>query len=260
MREGYSTASASQSSSGPLYIQDWTNGDSSGHVETLYGDGFPIERHAHGAFASHMTTVCNEDGRVSIEHSAYAATRTYFDTANRPLSGERDENFDGVFESRDFFTYDDAGRMVRDDHDGGPGTAVDRVVIYDYDADGRMSTATIDRDGDGDIDSTMINDWDDLDRRTMQEQYEHSELVARWLWTYDGPRELTTEIEGTYRWTNSHDERDRVIGVEFRDLVTDTIEASSTHRFDERDRMIDYVLNNSVDGTVDEHIAWEYCR
>ena len=259
-REGYSTASASQSSSGPRYIQDWSNGTSSGHVETLYGDGFAIERHEVGTFASQMTTVCDEQGRVSIEHSKFAATRIYFDPANRPLSNERDENFDGVFEYRNFYTYDPAGRLVRDAHDRGPGTPIDRVFLYDYDAAGRRSTSTIDLEGDGDVDAWTLHTWDALDRETMQEYFEHGELVSRWRWTFDGPRPLATEIEGNYRWTNSYDERGRMTGVESRDLVTDTIDAISINTFDELDRMIDSVVDDGLDGTIDDHIVWDYCR
>ena len=49
-------------------------------------------------------------------------------------------------------------------------------------------------------------------------------------------------------------------GVESRDLVTDTIDAISTNTFDELDRMIDYVVDDGLDGTIDDHIVWDYCR
>ncbi len=260
-REGYSVGTSTQSSQGAVFIQDWTNVTSNayGHVETIFGDGFPIERHETGTFAGDMTTICDASGRVSIQHTWSAAIRIYYDTANRMRSYELDEGRDGVFETRDIYSYDEAGNMIRGTRDSGAGTPIEAETVYEYDERNRMMSATVDRDADGDIDQLVLHEWDELDREVLQEQYEHHEIVARWRWTYDGARQVTTELEGNYRWTNSHDERDRVIGVEFLDLVAGRVDAVSTMRYDDLDRRTEYVEDTGVDGTVDARVTWEYC-
>jgi hypothetical protein len=262
-RTGYSEGSASQSSQGAIYVIDWNiKNQGAGHSETIYGDGFPIERHATGTFTGEMTTVCSDDGRVSIEHASYAVIRQYFDTANRTRSFEWDAQLDGVFESRYFYSYDARGNLIRQDHDTGPGTPLDLIFAFDYDERDRMIAATTDIGADGELDGTAIHVWDDGDHEIEYQAFDqHGEPIDRWTWTYDGDLLLVTEMFGpsAYRWTNTYDARKRLSTTESLDVAAGVVEALITQHYDELDRPIAVTEDDGVDDTIDLRVEWDYC-
>jgi hypothetical protein len=263
-RTGYSEGSASRSRQGSIIVDDWTNitNNGAGHTETIYGDGFPIESHSTGTFAGGMTTVCSDQGRVSIQHAYYAVIRQYFDTANRVQSFEWDAEHDGVFESRYFYSYDARGNLIRQEHDTGPGTPIDAIAAYEYDGRDRMLVSTSDTGADGNIDFTVLHTWDDGDHEIEQSQLdEHGEPVGRWTWTYDGDLLLVTEVSGfdAYRWTNMYNERRRLSSTEYFDVANETLDAISRQTYDELDRPLAFLEDDGVDGTTDLRVEWDYC-
>ena len=265
-REGYSVGSAAQFSEGSRFVTDWVNvtSGSSGRVESIFGErGIVIESVATGSFAHRMSVTCSDEGRVAVQRGTTGNRRTRYDTADRVLSYEYDENADDMFESRWFQFYDERGDLTRQEHDTGIDTPIDRIHAYTYDDRQRMVTATMDRDADGVIEMTWYHVWDELDREIEQTAVDdNGEPIERWRWTYDGPRLLQTEITGLdpYRWTYRYDERDRWVVLEFFDTQANVLDARATQTYDEQDRPLEYSQDDGFNESIDYRVWWEYCE